>query len=521
MLKFIKFHNHNNLSNIYRVYFCEMHTFAIPKRDFKSSSFNGINFKIVRSDLDINLDFLKNIKTYSYELVRNSNENKIPNLEEIFFNIKHHIFQFEFQREKKLNNFFHALLEIITNSSVIQKQILGRNKNLKDILMNLLSVENLRILDTKSIISILILINLKIIDSEEIKFLIQSGISEESYILKILKYGRSLLKLNMNENFIRQLFIKVSQVDNTKFLSKISIDDNLLEYIIFAKYLDKNRKDDYYRYIERCILKLEKEIESDVAISKEDVHKRLLVLKSSIDNLNFKKENPNLKIISDILLAFIREYKKFLDSDHLIFFYSILSSDKFLTQYDINLFKEKFEEELLALIDSENFPNKENYLISMLELFYYVDRLYSFDDFYFQKFSEKILAKTKKICLLEKASCLFNDEEILHLLELYISDSANYFNTFNLNFSEFSSTKDLKGFLKKLNSYNEHDDCLIARIKRILKFKVFFKLEKKFKKENSLFIRNIKEMIENQELISLTKNCLELYYFIENNLTSN
>ena len=69
-----------------------------------------------------------------------------------------------------------------------------------------------------------------------------------------------------------------------------------------------------------------------------------MMFKSSVAFLNHKNVEPVIKLVTDVLISFFREYKRILSFSNIIEIYSISSSQNFILCYDMRLFLLEFSD---------------------------------------------------------------------------------------------------------------------------------------------------------------------------------
>lgn len=312
--------------------------------------------------------------------------------------ISKNIYQLEFGREDKINKILFSFFLIFQkfNLNTIES-ILLTEISVHEILNKIISPSMMEYYTPESCIYALLIINTlnSSIKSKfvEMKFLIQYGISSNSKLFKYLKYGKYIFKetFKTKEKILYRIFINLSTLDNLNLPIKFEVKSELLPYLIYAQYLDVKKNnlkniEDYIKLLEEYMKTLHSEY-NKISINKvefipceDDVYSKLKIFETVIEFFDYKKEYPIIKLISDILISFLRQYRENLNLNQIIILISIFRHDNFINFYDIELFKEYFCNFLLNTFkDKQDILIREISLLTCVDLIYSIDRMFSSD----------------------------------------------------------------------------------------------------------------------------------------------
>jgi hypothetical protein len=313
--------------------------------------------------------------------------------------ISDNLYQLEFGKEDKINKILYYFFLIFQkfNLNGIESIILMDN-SVQKILSKIISPKMMEYYTPESCLYALLIINtLNSLNNgkskfDEIKFLIQYGLSPQGKIYKFLKYGKYIFKetFKTKEKILYRIFINLSTLDNSNLPIKFEIKKESLPYLIFAQYLElKNNNfkniDDYVKLLEEYMKVLESEYNNsrdynNVDFIPTDIYSKLKIFETVINVLNHKKEYPLIKLISDILISYFRQYRENLNINQMMILMSIFSHDNFMNLYDIELFKEDFTNHLFKIFqDKDEISLKEMSLLPCIDLVYSLDKIYSSD----------------------------------------------------------------------------------------------------------------------------------------------
>jgi hypothetical protein len=365
-------------------------------------------------------------------------------------------------------------------------------------------------------------------DNKELKFLIDYTLSNRNKIIKFLNYGN--FNFINNEKILHKLYVTLTTFNDSHIPPRICISDQDLHIIIYSKYLDyKNNRSkialkEYVEYLEKYLNLLEKEGEQNLYNDGYfDIHKKLKILRSCIDLLNYKKSYPIIKLLSDVLLSYFKTVDKYkLSFDLIIDFYSIISSDNFLLNYDISQFKFLFLDKINnnLKIKENNHQEKLIELEQLVILFYYIDKLYcnvsgdnSLNNLFYEKLNyfdnsnsnkDNDLINITKLyincCYLKKAK---ENEKIINKLKHLYNNNNNENNIIKL-IKLISNNDKSEPFDRSNIDINDTILALDKEINQINKIKYILMIK--------YFILINKNLINKEKVL---KNNLELSYYLD------
>ena len=227
----------------------------------------------------------------------------IPNRYEIFNHlptISNNLYQFEYNKKEKFTLMYQILHNMILKLTQENLNDLMKSSDFKTISEYIFQENNISLQSENSML--LTSCYLHTLNDKKANYY-DFAISDEHKIIKLFKHYEI--------KSFKSLFVKMTECSDLPLWSN-ELDPVLL---VYQKYLfSKGKKDryikDYVKALDKYIETLEGDLEK---INNSTIYDRIHVLETAIDMIGYKRIYPSIKIVSDINLAFIREYIHFIN----------------------------------------------------------------------------------------------------------------------------------------------------------------------------------------------------------------
>lgn len=321
---------------------------------------NNCDHNVIDLKMNINflLDYLNNCQILNIKI--------IENILELIYN---NYYQFELNKKDNLNKLIQCFGLFVSKLNKSSIQNLVKNIHFIKIISKLLTKSNIEYMDNDAFIYSLLLTNLMELQNE-FKFLLQYSISNDNIITKFFKYGKNLFNFNSKQDkLLRKVYIVITTFDDSNLPYKIDINEDNINYLIYSYLFSLDIKD-LSNLLENYLNILQHDLDKET-ISTDKIYYKINILETCINYLNYKKEYPIIKLVSDVILAYLKQYKEVLTLTDLIKIFSILTSDNFLINYDPKMFVDSFIDLLDNKLDLIN--DLDNSVL--IEILYYLDKL--------------------------------------------------------------------------------------------------------------------------------------------------
>jgi hypothetical protein len=248
------------------------------------------------------------------------------------------VYQFEFEKQMKIKQFYDNLGEMITQLPTYSLRLICEKETTKTLLKIISCNKNLVLYSYDSMVVASVMFNFT--QDKDKLFLINYSLSTDSKVIKFFKYGNLILK---RENLLRHLYIDITSFDET-CLPRVEETDGSLPLLIYSRYVylksTGTSTNDYIRLLERYFDGIE-----------TNVTGRIKVLEATIGQIHLKKELPIVKLVSDVNLSHFRQYSESYSFYETVSILTIIASENFLINYDISLFYDLIVERILFTFD--------------------------------------------------------------------------------------------------------------------------------------------------------------------------